>query len=149
MSIRSSSIQGKVYKYFHKENVWIKTNLTGRSFDKDFLTIATDGTIHINGNKGNGYAWDGCSPKAIRFDFIWGTPDGILDFRTEKPITYFASMIHDALYQYKHEAPLSRKEADLIFRSILRESGFRWWRIYGLGVRIGGMFYGSWMRENT
>jgi len=53
---RSGSKPGKVYKYVHFEDVYIKTNLEGFYF-------------------------------------------GRFDYNTDKQITYYASLIHDALYQ--------------------------------------------------
>src|SRR5687767_14262930 len=101
--VRSSSDRNKVYKYVHTEDVHIKTNLTGLTFDNEWLSINKKGWITVKCSNKRGYAWDGCSPKVNFLDFLWGTPDGKLDYRTEKSITYYASMIHDVLYQYKKE----------------------------------------------
>jgi hypothetical protein len=141
---RSSTRKNKVYKYVHETNVSIKTNLFGRSYSAEWLQIDPDGVITVNGANEGGYAWDGCSPKANFLHFIWGTPDGKLDYRTERPMTYYASMIHDALYQYKKEIPISRVEADLLFMKLLRDARFMWWWLYGFAVIVGGMFYGRW-----
>jgi len=46
------------------------------------------------------YAWNGCSPKFCFFDLLIGTPEGVVHARTGRPKTYFASLIHDALYQF-------------------------------------------------
>ena len=47
------------------------------------------------------YTWDGCTPKFSILDiFVIGTPDGIKNINTGKPKTYFASLVHDVLYQY-------------------------------------------------
>ena len=53
-------------------------------------------------------------------------------------------MIHDVLYQFKKEVPVSRMEADLLFIKILRKAGFMWWWLYGFAVIVGGRFYGGW-----
>ncbi len=45
-----------------------------------------------------GYAWNGCSPKYCLFDILLGTPDGVVDSRTGRPKTFYASLVHDALY---------------------------------------------------
>ncbi|MBL0882242.1 MAG: hypothetical protein IBJ16_02635, partial [Chitinophagaceae bacterium] len=89
---KSSSIPGKVYKFVHKQDETIKTNLVGRSFKNDWLEIDEDGTMILKGSHARGYAWDGCSPKMNFIDVIWGTPDGRFDDKTEKQITYYASM---------------------------------------------------------
>ncbi|MCK9423698.1 MAG: DUF1353 domain-containing protein [Bacteroidales bacterium] len=147
--IRSATIKNKVYKFVHKEDVSVITNLYGRPFDSTWLNIDPYGKILVKGSNGNGYAWDGCSPKWNILDITWGTPDGRLDFETEEPMTYYASMIHDALYQYKGDAGISRKEADIIFRLILKEAGFRLWWIYGVAVRLGGGIYGHWKTKTS
>lgn len=146
---KSSSIANKVYKFVHEEDVWIYTNILDRNFENELLRIDPDGRITVKGNSKNGYAWDGCSPKCHFLHFVWGTPDGKLDYRTEKAITYYASMIHDAIYQFKKEVDISRKEADMLFKCILIESGFMWRRAYVIGVRIGGRFFGKWKKENS
>lgn len=144
---RSDSIANKVYKYVHEEDVWILTNLTGRDFENNWLKIEHNGKIIVKGSFSNGYAWDGCSPKWHFVHLIWGTPDGMLDYRTEKPITYYASMIHDVVYQFKKEVDISRKEVDILFKLNLKESKFMWWRVYSIAVKIGGGFYGKWKRK--
>jgi len=146
MSSRSKSINRKVYKFVHRENEYLRTTITGEYYitKNGFLEITKEGMIHINGNKLNGYAWDGCTPKFVKFDLIFGTPDGRLDDLTEEPITYYASMVHDALYQFKDGIPISRKSADIIFYKILKEAGFKWSWIYYAGVRLAGRILGKW-----
>ena len=146
---RSRNIANKIYIYVHEKDVSIKTNLTPEFFSNAWLTIEQNGTITVRGSNGEGYAWDGCSPKTIILDLIFGTPDGRLDLRTEKPITYFTSMIHDALYQFKEEVGISRKETDILFYLTLKEAKFKWSFIYYLGVRIGGWLYGKWKNKSA
>ena len=134
----------KVYKYVHDEDVSVGTSLSGRSFENEWLRIEDSGLIVVKGSNQRGYAWDGCSPKVNFLHLIWGTADGQLDFRTDKPFTYYASMVHDVLYQFKSEVPVSRKEADILFSKMLRKAGFMWWWLYGFAVRVGGGFYGGW-----
>ena len=146
MSVRSTSVTNKVYKFVHKIDEEFETSLKGRAFvSKDeWLKITEKGKIFINASKKRGYAWDGCTPKFEILDMIFGVPDGKLDYLTQKPITYYASMVHDMLYQFKKEVPLSRKEADLIFLKIMQEGGFMLSTIYYIAVRILGGLYGSW-----
>ena len=84
------------------------------------------------------YAWDGCTPKRW---FFWlmlvGTPDGwtaridALTLRDRQlvskpvlwPLAHHASLIHDALYQYLHIIPVSKRRVDRLFHDMLRESG--------------------------
>ena len=141
---RSSTIPNKVYKFVHFEDVYIRTNLTGRAVQFEWLEIDDEGKITVKGSHPGGYAWDGCSPKFIVLDLIFGTPDGKLDYATDKQIAYYASMIHDALYQFKSEINISRKETDLIFKRNLKKAGFKLAGVYYFFVRLFGGFYGKW-----
>ncbi len=87
------------------------------------------------------YAWDGCSPKIYFFWFlIIGTPDWwphtekILTLSPEVPTkivprevfwqkALHASLVHDALYQYLDEIPIAKKDVDMLFYQMLRQSG--------------------------
>lgn len=146
MSKRSSTLPNKVYKFVHTIDESITLTIIGKKFrsQEGFIELTEDGTLFINGSCLAGYAWDGCTPKWEFLDFIFGTPDGRLDILTEKPMTYYASMIHDAIYQYKSQIPISRKDADIIFLLILKESGFRWSWLYYFLVRMFGWLYGTW-----
>lgn len=146
MAKRSKSTPDKVWKFIHREDEYIKTTILGVSYQDPhgFLIIRTDGLICINASCLQGYAWDGCTPKWELLDFTFGTPDGRFDYITEKPITYFASMVHDILYQFKSEVPISRFDADRLFYIILKESGFIWAGLYYLMVRLVGARYGTW-----
>ena len=146
---KSNSIANKVYKYVHHQDVWLVTNLTDVVFENDLLKIENDGKITLKGSYKDGYAWDGCSPKRHFLHFIVGIPDGKLDYRTEKPITYFASMVHDIIYQFKSELDISRKETDVIFRLNLKEAGFLWTGVYYLAVRMFGGLYGKWKKKKS
>ena len=106
------------------------------------MIISTDGVITIKEH----YTWDGCTPKLSFFDlFIIGTPDGIRHRETDKPKTYYASLVHDALYQFLPDMPdknvITRKNADDFFRRLLIEYEFAPNFIYWLAVRLfGGIF---------
>jgi len=102
------------------------------------LVLLRDGKVTVN----KGYAWDGCSPKICIFDVLIGTPDGAVDSRTRKPKTYYASLVHDALYQFLPDGvPLTRKQADGCFLRLMTETGFAPRHLYHLAVRIfGGLF---------
>jgi len=88
------------------------------------------------------YAWDGCTPKFCLLDLVFGVPDGVVHKRTKRPKTYYASLVHDALYQFMDDdLPLSRKEADLCFLRLMQESEFALSKLYYLAVRcFGGIF---------
>lgn len=135
------------FKKRNKLSFWIyklendfeyQTGLKTEYFESDWLTIYKDGRIKVHKD----YAWDGCSIKIDVLDlFVAGTPDGVLNIRTMKPKTYYASLVHDALYQYMGYHGISRKQADLIFRKIMKENKFLLRGIYYSVVRlIGGLF---------
>jgi len=69
------------------------------------------------------------------------------ELATKKPKAYYASLLHDALYQFSIEglpAPLDRRsEIDRIFLEILERDGFAPRKLYYWAVRIfgGGFFY--------
>ena len=89
-----------------------------------------------------GYAWDGCSPKFSVFDILIGTPDGVPNKITKKPKTYYASLLHDTLYQFLDaELPLQRADADQIFLELLTRDHFAPKHVYYTAVRVfGGIF---------
>ena len=147
--IRSSSIPNKVWKFVHNEDEWIMTNITGRNFPNERLLIEESGKITVKCGFENGYAWDGCTPKWNCLHITWGIPDGKLDFSTEKPMTYYASMFHDALYQFKDKGCISRKEADVIFKILMKKNRFMWWPVYYGAVRLFGGFCGKWNRKKS
>lgn len=146
---KSKSIDGKVYKFIIHHDVFIITNIKNRSFNNCWLSIEPDGKITLKGSYGDGYAWDGCSPKKVFLDIIWGTSDGKLDWNIEAPITYYASLIHDVLYQFKGKIPISKKETDVLFLLNLRKAKFKWAGLYGFAVRALGGFYGKWKTQGS
>lgn len=151
MGVRSST-GNRVYKFVHRTDEYIRTNLKGVSYEHEdgWLKIEPDGTFYFRTSCQNGYAWDGCSPKWELMDFLIGTPDCRLDYITQQPMTFFASMTHDIFYQFKKEVPISRKTADVLFRLILRDSGFKWTALYYFFVRrFGGIFFGKWKQNET
>ena len=106
--------------------------------DKDGRTrliIKSDGTLTVT----KGYAWDGCSPKFCFLDLVIGTPDGVVFAGTGQPKTYFASLVHDALYQFLPDGlPLSRAQADRCFLLLMSKSEFRLRYLYYAAVRLCG-----------
>jgi len=134
----------KHYLFKERRNVKFKTGIKECTFKNEWLQIKNDGTIIVRGKNpgGDGYSWNGCSPKYGIFDIVVGTPDGIIDPETEKPKTYYASMIHDILYQFSknYKGRIKRKQVDRLF---LKEMGnFRLRYLYYLMVRlVGGLFW--------
>ena len=119
------------------------TGIRGRNFSNKWIFISDTGVIQI----GKDYAWDGCSPKFEVADLLIGTPDGALV--NGKPKTYYASLLHDALYQFKGEHNITRKEADKEFLYQLKKVGFKWAKTYYRAVRLFGWMYGSWKPKYT
>lgn len=62
------------------------------------MSITTDGLLNIYA----GYAWDGAT--------------AVPDFKG----TYYAALVHDALYQFLPHTPLTRKQIDEIFLRQMR-----------------------------
>ena len=88
--------------------------------------------ITIKANS-DGYAWDGCTPKYSFLGLkIVGVPDGHIDIETMKPKTYYASLVHDAFYQYLEDVPVTKKEIDKLFVKMLEERYFPLARFYFL-----------------
>jgi len=109
--------------------------------------------LHPNGDAKvlAGYSWDGCTPKFALWDILIGTPDGIPNNKTTKPKAYYASLLHDALYQFLDTGlPISRASADRAFLELLTRDGFRPKWVYYSAVRMfGGSFrlFTRWKRS--
>ncbi len=108
--------------------------------DNKWLVLHKDGSFTVK----KGYAWNGCTPKFGFFDILIGTPDGVVHKDTGKPKAYYATLIHDSLYQFipviPEEFKITRKFADKCFLELLARDEFilRW--IYWLAVRLFGGF---------
>jgi len=101
------------------------------------LEIRKNGEIRVL----KGYAWDGCTPKFSLWDIVLGTPDGVPNKRTKRPKTYYASLLHDALYQFLGRGvPLSRPQMDSVFLELMTRDRFRPRYIYYAAVRMFGWF---------
>jgi hypothetical protein len=99
------------------------------------LILTTDGIITVTKD----YAWDGATPKTCAFDLVLGTPDGVVFLGTGKPKVYYASLVHDALYQFLPEGPpLTRAQADRCFLLLMHEHRFSLARLYWAAVRVFG-----------
>jgi hypothetical protein len=111
------------------------------------LEIHPDGNARVLAS----YASDGCTPKFSLFDIVFGTPDGIPNQVTKKPKAYYASLMHDVLYQFLDaDLPLSRAQADRVFLEILTRDRFAPRPIYYAAVRtFGGAFrrFTRWKRS--
>ena len=103
------------------------------------LLVERNGAITVT----RGYTWNGCSPKFFVLDLLFGTPEGVVNARSGHRKTYYASMVHDALYQFLADGlPLTRMQADHCFLFLMRESSFRLASLYWLFVRaFGGLMH--------
>ena len=115
------------------------------SAGKVWLFIERSGAITVM----KGYAWNGCTPKVCFLDLLIGTPEGAVYGETGKRKTYYASLVHDALYQFLREAsPLTRGEADRFFLQLMQDSDFVLARVYWLVVRsLGWAFWQGTSRK--
>ena len=111
------------------------------------LEIRPDGTLRIPAC----YAWDGCTPKFAVWDIVIGIPDGMPNPVTKQPKAYFASLVHDALYQFLDAGlPITREQADQLFLELLTRDGFAPRQLYYWAVRLfGGLFrrFTRWKRR--
>ena len=90
-----------------------------------------------------GYSWDGCSPKFTILGVLRiGIPDGIIDSRTGKQSCYYASLYHDALYQFKIG---KRSIADTMFLEVMKKANFPLAYVYWFLVRSISWFF--WKRN--
>ena len=105
------------------------------------LVVDQDGTITVKED----YSWDGCSPKLRVFDLGYiGTPDGTLDVHTGQQKTYYASLLHDALYQFIADPRMEykRSQMDRMFFDLMTQSGFGARHIYLFATRsLGWVFH--------
>src|SRR3989441_12713724 len=87
-------------------------------------------------------AWDGCTPKFCIPDILLGTPDRLVDSKTTQPKTYYASLVHDALYQFLLDGlPFTRRQADGCFLRLMGQTGFAPRYVYWAAVRIFGWLF--------
>jgi hypothetical protein len=110
--------------------------------------LEENGTVLVKGTHYRGYAWDGCSPKFKMKDIYLGSFEGVLNFDTWQSKTYYASLIHDAFYQFNKELRdfIKRKEVDREFYAILKRDNFKLAKLYYLTVRVFGWLY--WHKQD-
>jgi hypothetical protein len=118
---------------------------SGLTVAKDMVCLDDQGKVRLVIEVGgrltvtSGYAWNGCSPKVCMLDILVGTPDGAVYAPTGRPKTYFASMVHDALYQFLDAgSPITRAQADGCFFRLMEESEFALRYVYWAAVRVFG-----------
>lgn len=82
----------------------------------------------------SGYSWDGCSPKIKIKNSVVGTPD----FGSK---TKYASLVHDALYQYAGMHSFTRKACDGAFYTLMKRHNFILAPLYYMAVRTFGFYF--------
>ena len=131
------------YIYLLTEDYTYMTSITGCEFENEWMKLSNDGILLIKGTNEEGYAWDGCSMKFKFLDIYLGTPEGVLNRVTQKSKTYFATLVHDVLYQFSDDikASVKRKEVDEVFYRILKRDDFKLARLYYGAVRAFGWIW--------
>jgi hypothetical protein len=141
--LREINMKHRILRYFGQpENSWRyalsydygmhSRHLRGVRFGNEWLIIK-DGDLVIKA----GYAWDGCSPcVSILGLFYAGPPDGAQ--LVGNPATYHASLVHDALCQFRDEVPISKAISVAVFRELLDEARFPLARVYATAVALFG-----------
>ena len=135
-----------VYLYRIEEDYVYKSRIRKRAFENEWFKLAKDGIVTVKGSNKKGYAWDGCSPKVKLKDVYIGTLEGVLNDKTGKSKTYYASVVHDVFYQFSKDVKtfIAREEVDREFYLILRRDQFRFARAYYHAVRcFGWLFWGK------
>lgn len=132
-------------RYYHLTTCYSRqTGIAGYAYQLPYtgipgaVSIAEDGLLAIDA----GYRWDGCSPKWEFSDMVFGTPEGILDNASGKSKTYYASLVHDALYQLSAHTFSNNERviADNLFYTMLREADFKAAALYHAVVKTFGRY---------
>ena len=127
--------------YILCNNILCYSNTSYRSNTLNISSMRDNDAKYLCITVYKGFKWNGCSPKIKFFKWFIGTPDGKVI--NGYPQTYDASMVHDALYTKlrKGKFILSRKECDEIFLYLLKQSNFKFAKLYYFFVRIFGKFF--------
>jgi hypothetical protein len=118
---------GKI-KWLYRLGAGVEIDTQLRPFEEvrnEWGILGTNGKLFIRA----GYAWDGCSPKIVLFDwFVFGTFDGPPD-EGVLPKSWKSSGGHDWAYQHKTEliaAGITRKDVDKEFYAQLKAANVPW-----------------------
>ncbi len=130
----------KVFKFIEWDIVSFEIPIKGINYEDLRFKLNEKGLFTLKPP----FVWDGATPKFNFLDITWGTPDGCLNIFTGKPKTYYATMVHDLLYQSL--APITRKQADECFVFLAKRDDFKLWKIYNMANRIFGRFYQRWRK---
>ena len=119
----------KKWRYKLDEPFIIKSiHLEGITFRNEWIEIE-DGVMIIHAQ----YAWDGCTPAYCiyegdkAFNDVWiGIWDGPVG-EDGKVVTWQATVVHDALCQFRKEIRgLTKDKTVKLFKSLLKSNGCPW-----------------------
>ena len=57
-----------IHKFVTTSDITFYQTTIQKEFENEWLKINLNGDLTVKGSYGNGYAWDGCSPKINIFD---------------------------------------------------------------------------------
>lgn len=107
-----------IYQLQEDYTVYSK-HLEGVEYENQWILI-TGGSITIRRH----YAWDGCTPKYFLPVFGWvGVSDGPIN-DAGYPQAYHASLVHDALCQFRNNILINKESTLNIFKEMLVTDGF-------------------------
>lgn len=126
---RNFGARGTAWRYALAEDFgYSSRHLEGVEFSNSWVTIC-GGNVRIKA----GYAWDGCSPCiSVLGLFYLGTPDGAEHLGV--PATYHATLVHDALCQWRGDIPVTKAATVALFRQMLDDVHFPLAWLYTRGV---------------
>ena len=136
-------IGGKNFWVFKiSEPITINTLIKDVEFENEWILLLPDGDVTVKASSETPFCWDGATPKFNILDIVIGTPDGVVDMHTGKAKTYYATLLHDALYQFAPRGLVSRKQADKIMLEEMRKTKFKPRLIYYAVIRLlGGLWW--------
>lgn len=128
----------RAIKFIETEKTEFEIPIKGIQYENETFSLSKEGIFRLRPP----FYWNGATPKVNFIGITWGTPDGALNMATMKPATYYATMVHDALYQ--SDIPITRRQADECFVYLARRDGFKLWKLYNFFNRTFGGFYRRW-----
>lgn len=123
----------KDFKYTLPHGFRGRVNGMIRFYDDKFKKLAEISDFYITVY--SGYSSDGCSPKIKLFNWVVGTPDGPIQ-DDGYPQTYWASLIHDVIWQFNEQSPFASLERDKLFLYMLKKSNWKYSNLYYYAVRL-------------
>ncbi len=102
-----------------EDYITFSKHLKGVEYENEWIRIK-DGIVTVR----KYYAWDGCTPKYFLPVFGWvGISDGPIN-DAGYPQAYYASLVHDALCQFRNNILINKESTLNIFKEMLIDGGF-------------------------